>query len=75
MRNKGKIIMTAKEQLKIMLLKENLTIKDLAPRLAKYTKRHYTAQSISSKLFNGTLRYNEFEDIANLLGYKIKVEK
>ncbi len=67
--------MSAKEQLKIMLLKENLTIKELAPLLAKKTNRHYTAQSISSKLLRHTLRYDEFEDIANFLNYEIIVRK
>ncbi|MDD3593829.1 MAG: hypothetical protein PHX18_04280 [Candidatus Gastranaerophilales bacterium] len=67
--------MSSREQLKIMLLKENLTIKELAPMLAEKTSRHYTAQSISSKLLRKTLRYDEFEDIAALLGYKIRVEK
>lgn len=67
--------MSAKEQLKIMLLKENLTIKELAPILVEKTNRHYTAQSISSKLLRRTLRYDEFEDIAEILGYEIKLEK
>lgn len=67
--------MSGKEQLKIMLLKENLTIKELASILAEKTKRHYTAQSISSKLLRKTLRYDEFEDIANILGYDLIVKK
>ena len=67
--------MSAKEQLKIMLLKENLTIKELAPMLAQKTGRHYTPQSISSKLLRNSLRYDEFEDIANCLNYKITIEK
>lgn len=67
--------MSAKEQLKIMLLKENTTIKNLAPLLAKETNRHYTPQSISGKLFKGTLKYDEFEDIANILGYEVIVRK
>jgi len=67
--------MSAKEQLKIMLLKENLTIKELAPILKEKTKRHYTAQSISSKLLRKTLRYDEFEDITNCLDYEIIIRK
>lgn len=67
--------MRAKEQLKIMLLKEKLTIKELASILVKKTGRHYTAQSISSKLLRNTIRYDEFEDIADCLNYKITIEK
>ena len=67
--------MSAKEQLKIMLLKEKLTIKELASILARQTGRHYTAQSISSKLLRNTIRYDEFEDIADCLNYKISIEK
>ena len=67
--------MSAKEQLKILLLKENLTIKQFAPLLSKQTNRHYTPQSISNKLLRGTLRYDEFEDIAKFLGYEIIVKK
>lgn len=67
--------MSAKEQLKIMLLKEDLTIKELAPMLSKKTNRHYTAGSISSKLLRKTIRYDEFEDIADCLGYEIIINK
>jgi hypothetical protein len=67
--------MSAKEQLKIMLLKEGLTIKKLAVILSEKTGRYYTQQSISHKLFRGTLRFDEFEDIVKILGYKIAIEK
>ena len=67
--------MTAREQIKILLIKEHLSTKNLAELLNKNIDKHYTQQSLLHKLSRGTLRYDEVENIAKVLGYKIKFEK
>ena len=47
----------------------------LADMLAKKTGRHYTAGSLQSKITASSLRFDEMEDIAELLGYEIKIER
>jgi len=67
--------MTAKEQVKILLVKEHLSVKELAELLIQKTGKHYTQQSLLHKLSRGTLRYDEVEIITKMLGYTIKIEK
>lgn len=67
--------MTATEQVKILLVKEHLTIKELAKLLSEYTGKDFAPYNLSNKMHRGTLRYDEVELIANALGYEIKIEK
>lgn len=67
--------MSATEQVKILLVKERLTAKELAELLSEKTGKTFTHQGLLHKLHRGTLRYDEVELIANVLGYGIKVEK
>ena len=67
--------MSSKEELKIMIMREGLTVKKLARMLAEKTGKHYTQISLQHKIFLSSLRYDEMEIIANLLGYSIKIEK
>ena len=65
--------MSARETLKILLVKRNMTITKLAEELSKKTGQKYTRQSISSKLHRNSLRYEEMEEIAKLLDFKIEM--
>lgn len=67
--------MSSKEQLKIMMLKEHLNARQLAEMLAKKTGKHYTHQSLLHKISLSSLRYDEMEIIANILGYEITINK
>ena len=67
--------MSSKEQLKILLVKEGLTVKKLAAMLTEKTGKNYTQQSLQHKIFLSSLRYDEMEEIAKLLGYKISRNK
>ncbi len=68
-------MLTAREQVKFLLLKEKMTITELADEMSRQTGRSYTRQSISSKLYKGTLRYDEVTAIAEILGYEIDFKK
>lgn len=67
--------MNAKEQVKVMMVKEGLTAKKLAVMLAEKTGKHYTQQSVLHKISLSSFRYDEVKTIADLLGYKINIEK
>ncbi|OGI02607.1 MAG: hypothetical protein A2104_10505 [Candidatus Melainabacteria bacterium GWF2_32_7] len=65
--------MSAREQVKILLLKRDMTITELASRMTEYTGKKYSRQNLSNKLSKRTLRFEEFEVITEILGYKIEL--
>ena len=67
--------MSSREQVKIMIIKERLTVEKLANLLKQKTGKHYTQQSLQHKISLRSLRYDEMEVIADLLGYKITIDK
>ncbi len=64
-----------KEQIKVLLSQEGIKQKDLAAILSQKTGHFYSATNLSQKLGRGLLTYNEFVEIADILGYEIKLEK
>ena len=67
--------MTVKEDIKSLLAKESCTITDMAEKLTNKTGKKYTVKTLSQKLTNGTLRYEEYKNIIEILGYKIDLIK
>ena len=67
--------MSSKNELKILIMKEALTVQKLADMLSQKTGKTYTQQSLQNKIFLSSLNYDEMETIADLLGYEIKIEK
>ena len=65
----------AKELMKMLLAKEDLTQKELAVILTEKTDKKYTPDGFSRKLSRGTITYNEIVSIMDILGYDIKIEK
>lgn len=65
----------AREQLKVLLAQEIMTLKDLAAALGKELGKEYSSDNLSQKLRSGSIRYNEMVIMARILGYKIKFEK
>lgn len=68
-------MLSAREQVKFLLLREKMTVKELAEELDRHTDKSWTRQSLSSKLSRETLKYNEILEIAKLLGYEIEFKK
>jgi hypothetical protein len=76
--------MPIKETIKIMLAKSDVTLTEVINRLNNKHKSEFvptidkpefkpdTVQNLSKKINKGTLRYEEAEEIAELLGYKIE---
>ena len=67
--------MTIKKIIKTILIEEDATLKDLAEKMSVKLNKKITADSLSKKLRNDTIKYKEAEQIINFLGYKIKIEK
>lgn len=67
--------MSTREDIKSLLAKESYTITQIADILSNTTGKKYTVKTISQKLTNNTLRYDEFKKIIEILGYKIKLIK
>ena len=62
------------EIVKLLLMKNNMSITKLAELLSANRKKVYQ-QGLSYKLINGTLKYNEMVDICKILGYEIEFKK
>lgn len=64
-----------REQVKVLLAQEVMTLKDLAEALGKELGKKYSADNLSQKLRSGSVRYNEMVIIAKILGYEVKFVK
>ncbi len=63
------------KDLRILLLNEAATIKKLAEMANKVSDKKFTADGISQKLNKGTMKYDEAQFLAKVLGYEIKFKK
>lgn len=63
--------MSVKEQIKIALIKKNITLTDLVNKLNAKYNRQDSVQNLSAKLTRNTLKYREAEEIAEILGISI----
>lgn len=67
--------MSVSEDLKILLVKEKMTITELAKLSTEKSGKSYTVFGISQKLARSSVKYDEMKFFAEVLGYKIKFEK
>lgn len=67
--------MSASEDLKILLVREQTTITELAKLASKKSGKSYTIYGISQKLSRNSMKYDEVQFLAEVLGYRIKFEK
>lgn len=68
-------IMSVREDLKILLVKEKMTLTELAKEAGKVSGKNYTVHTLSQKLINSSMKYDELKFLAEVLGYRIKFEK
>lgn len=64
----------ANQIVKMLLLKENLTVTRLAQLLSENGKKYYQ-QTLSAKLLKGTLKVNELIEICRILKYELDFKK
>lgn len=62
---------TIRERIKMMLLWRDVSLSALVRKLNKIHNKNHSQPNLSAKLIKNTIRFNEVEEIANLLGYEI----
>ena len=67
--------MSVREDLKILLVKEQMTLTELAKEAENISGKKYTVYGLSQKLVNSSMKYDEMKFLAGVLGYNIKFEK
>lgn len=67
--------MGVKEEVKLLLAKEAMTMKHLAELMKEKTGYPYNLKVISDKLARRTLKYEEFLTILDILNYNVEYKK
>ncbi len=67
--------MSVRTSIKTLLLQENMTLTELAKLATQTTGKQYTVDSLSRKLQNETMKYNEAEMLIGCIGYKIDFKR
>ena len=67
--------MSVREDIKAILAKSNVKLKDIAYEFSKRTEKNISADNLSQKLRKGTLRYDDAVIIADILGYDLQFLK
>jgi len=67
--------MSSREELRILIMREALTVQKLADLLQEKTGKKYTQRSLQNKISLSSLNFDEMETIADLLGYEIIIQK
>ena len=61
-----------RKQIRLLLLQEDLKLKDLAVLLGEHLGKNYSYDSLSHRIGRKSLSYDEMVTIADILGYDIK---
>lgn len=72
---KKKTSMELREEIKILLVKNRMTMTNLAKEMEARAGKKMSLSSLSDKLIRETLRFRELKLICEILGYEIKLEK
>lgn len=72
---RGGALMKLKSEIKLMLIKSEITMTELAKILADKYGRKETVQNLNNKLTRETIQYSEAKEIAEILGYEIEWKK
>ena len=67
--------MTIKRRLKILLASEEIKLKELAALLEEKRKRKVLANGLSQKINRSSLKFDEVEEILDIIGYDIVFKK
>ena len=67
--------MTIKRKLKALLAEEEIKLKDVAQMLANKRKTKVLPNGLSQKINRGSMKFDEVEEILELLGYEIEFKR
>ena len=71
----GEARISVREDVKLLLAKEAVTMKSIAEKMKDRTGYPYNLKVLSDKLARKTLKYEEFKLITDILGYDIELKK
>ena len=66
---------SVREIVKMMLLRRNVSLSSLAKSLNDKYGYNISQSNLSRKLINETVNWSEFQDIAAILGYKVRLDE
>ncbi len=67
--------MDTKQQIKHLLLMNNMTMTELCKKMSERINEPYTIHNISGKLKRDSIKYSEMKDILDILGYEFIIRK
>ena len=67
--------MNTRDDIKMLLLKNHMTITELVEKMSELMGKKITRSVFSQKLTKGTIRYDELIAICKILGYEIEYKK
>jgi len=66
---------TLRDDIKILLLKNHMTMTELASKMSKLLSKNVSQNGLSQKLGKCSLRYDELMAILEILGYDFEYKK
>ena len=66
---------SVREIVKMMLLRRNVSLSALAKSLNDTYGYNISQSNLSRKLINETVKWSEFQDIAAILGYRVRLDE
>lgn len=67
--------MTWKNEIKSILVKENISMNELNNLMNEHNSKNNTVENLRQKINNETMKYSEILTIANLIGYEVVWKK
>ncbi len=63
--------MDIKSEIKVVIARRGTTLKKVCEQLSIRTGKYYSYNNISNKMARGTIKFNEVQEIFNILGYEL----
>ncbi len=60
-----------KEEVKVAIARRGTTLKKVCEELSQRSGKYYSYNNISNKMSRGTIKFNEAQEIFNILGYEL----
>lgn len=67
--------MDIKEEIRVLLLRQGLSMRTLIPLLKEEGLDFHSIQNLSSKFRRKTIRFSEVEAILKFLGFELEIKK
>lgn len=67
--------MNTKQQIKHLLIMNDMTLTELCKKMSEKLGKAYTIHNISGKLYRDTIKYSEIKLLYDILGYELVLRK